>query len=358
MTSPIGNECLQFSEADLSKVAARARAMCDEVDNLAEKRHFRRAVQKALNGAALYETIGDTPNRSRMFGKAGDVCVTANHHRAAAFYYWKALRTLRDEDLTYKAWVWGNLARVYRHLWNFTSAEKYNRVHLKISMQQNNMIQTGYAHLGIGLNHYYQQNWDLAMEHTQKALVIFSSLGERRLEFTANLNMACVYNARGQAEEARSILNRILVPGNLSQNPSANCLAYEELARVYLNTGDYAEFKQAREKTAEWALVSKSLVEMGRVFMLDAEWCWFQGQRKKAVQSARKAIIVFRNHGAVGPLHTAERKLFGWLKGEMYSNEGATKTRDCSVSGGDHFEHDGCPSVGGSIGSTHNPAVR
>ncbi|MHB8928394.1 MAG: tetratricopeptide repeat protein [Bacillota bacterium] len=356
MTSPIGNECLQLSDDDRSTVAARARAMWEEAGELAAKRHYRRAVQKALSGAALCESIGDKVHFARMLGRAGEICQMAHHDRAAAFYYWKALRSLGKNDLFEKHWIWGCLARIYRQFWNFTRAQKYNRIHLRLSMEQNNVLQTGYAHLGLGLNHYYQENWVLALEHTQKALDIFGPLGEPRLEFAARLNMACIYNASKERDKARAILEEILAPDKPSPNAAAVCAAYEELGRVYLRTGDFAKYQEARSKTAEWASLSKSLVDMGRVVMLDAECSWLQGQRTKAIKTARKAIGVFRNHGAVSSLHVAEKMLVNWLKEEVSAHENRKKARSDPDSGGHASgprSHAGIRRSGGSNPARH-----
>lgn len=308
-------ECLQLSEEDRQTVAKRARATWDEATELASKRHYRRAVQKALNGSALYQTIGDQVRAARMLGKAAEVCQMAHHDRAAAYYLWKALRSLGKEDYLEKNWIWGGLARIYRQFWNFTRAEKYNRIHLKLAMEQNNALQTGYAHYGLALNHYHQEKWSPAMEHIKKALEVFSALEEPRLVFASRLGIACIHRGKEEYSEALIILEEILNLNDLPEDPGTICMAYEELGRVYLRTGDREKFLEARDKTAEWGSISKSLVEMGRVYLLDAEDCWLQGQRRKAIRNIRKAIVVFRNNGAVSPLHFAEQMLTSWLKG-------------------------------------------
>lgn len=332
MALPIRGSCPQLGRDDLKEVSARAAALCNQAVNLASNGHFRRALRKALNAAVLYDALGDTVNKSRALGQAAGVCQAMHQYRAAAYYYWKGLRCLGkkdgEKDIAHRNWMLGNLARVYRHLWEFTKAEKYNWLQLKISMETNNMIQTGYAHLGLGLNDYYQDDWDAASEHTRIALEIFRSLGEKRLEFTARLNMACIYNSAGQTEKARTILEEIIALDDLPPDPGLICRAFEELSRVYLRMGDHKGFEDARNKTAEWASRSKSLVDMGRVIMLDAERFWLQGHKKKAVQNARKAIVVYRNHGATSTLRIAEKILFGWLKGEVRRYESSEKIGD------------------------------
>ncbi|MHB9057587.1 MAG: hypothetical protein ACYC53_02055 [Bacillota bacterium] len=327
MTSLTVNDSLQLTQDELQIVTARARAMWYEAEELAEKGHFRRAVQKAVNGAALFETVGDKTRKARMLGQAGEICHRAHHYRASAYYLWTGLRCLPKGEVAERCWIWGLLARVYRQLWDFSRAEKYNRIQLKISMEQNNAAQTAYAHFGLGINDFYQGQWKSSLAHSMKALEISKSLGDRRIEFMANLAIACVYNATGDFESARPILVSLLSPEAALGDSESICLAYEELSRLHIGTRDWDQFQEARDKTAEWASKSKSLANVGRAVMLDAEYYWAQGQRKKAIRSARRAIAAFRSNGAVAALHEAERKLLAWLKGENLQSESVEKAR-------------------------------
>ncbi len=334
MTSPTTNECVQLSEEDLRIVSARARAMWDEAEELARKGHYKRSVQKSLSGAALYETIGDGIRKARMLGQAGVTCSRAHHYRAAAYYSWKALRSVPRENVAEKVWIWGSLARIYRLLWDFTRAKKYNHIQLKIAMEQRNALQTGYAHLGLSLNGYYQEDWDSALNHALKASEIFSSSDDGRIAFVGLLAVACVHNGKGDTRAALEILEDILSPEEILADPEYISEAFDELAKVHLRTGHFEKFREARDKTAEWAARSKSLPQMGRAIMLDAEFHWIKGKRRKAIQAARKAIVVFRNHGAIGPLHDAEKMLMSWLKGDVHSREKPQKAVSRADSGG------------------------
>lgn len=340
MTSPTVDGCLPLSEEDLQVVSSRARAMWYEAEDLAQKGHYKRSVQKSLSGAALYETIGDGVRKARMLGQAGVTCTRAHHFRAAAYYSWKALRSVPKENVAEKVWIWGSLARIYRNLWDFTRAEKYNRIQLKISMEQRNALQTGYAHLGLALNAYYQEDWDFSLQHALKASEIFSSSDDQRMAFAGQLSVACVYTGKGDNQAALSILQSILSPEEILADPAYICEAFEELARAYLRTGDLKKFSEARDKTAEWAAKSKSLPTVGKVFILDAEFHWVKGERRKAIQAARKAVVVFRNNGAIGPLHLAEKLLMSWLKGDAQPLEKPKKTVSRPDSGGNTYERD------------------
>ncbi|MHB8946156.1 MAG: hypothetical protein ACYC6I_06465, partial [Bacillota bacterium] len=157
-----------------------------------------------------------------------------------------------------------------------------------------------------------------------------------------------------------SIFDKILVADPLPQDPVFICMAYEELGRVYLRTGNRAKFQEARDKTAEWGSISKSLVEMGRVYILDAEDCWLQGQRGKAIRNIRKAIVVFRNNGAVSPLHFCEQMLTSWLKEGVRRHEEHKEIGGHHVLGSRASRSAGQSGLGGSDRSSRssNPTAR
>ncbi|HEY3314502.1 MAG TPA: tetratricopeptide repeat protein, partial [Bacillota bacterium] len=223
-------------------------------------------------------------------------------------------RSLRRDDSRRKAPYWGILAKIYRNLWALNQADKYYRLYLKLSMQENNVLQVGYGHMGLGLNYYQQGDQEKALDSTEKALSIFESMGNESLRFAAKLNIACIYNAMSRHDLSLKVLQSVLA-GNLPVDSAILCKTYQELAKTHLRLGAIDGFFQARERAGDYAVQSKSLVEMGRVTMLDAEWFWSQGQNKKAIQSLRKAIMIFRNHGAAVELRPAEKLLMTWVKG-------------------------------------------
>lgn len=333
MTTPTAISAAQLSDEDLKTITARGRAMWEEAEKLAKSGHFKRAVQKSLNGAALFDATGDVVRRARMLGQAGAIAQKAHHYRASAYYLWKAFRGLPKGEIAERAWILGLLARVYRHLWDFNRAEKYNRLQLKISMEQNNALQTAYAHLGLGLNYYYQRQWDSSLEHNLKAVEISNSLDDGIIGYTAKLLVACIYNAKRRFGEALPILQSLVSPESTLHDAGSICMAYEELARLYLATDEMEKFKEARDETAKWASLSRNLANVGRAVLLDAECFWREGQRRKAIRYARRAIGVFRSNGDVEALHMAEDKLFEWLKGENHLSERVKKTRGGSHSG-------------------------
>ncbi|HEY3313660.1 MAG TPA: tetratricopeptide repeat protein [Bacillota bacterium] len=315
MAFPTNDECFALSEEDLRTVSDRAGEILKESERLKDARRYRRAVQKALRAADLYEVVGNRFGRSRSLTLAGLFCIKAKHFRAAAYYMWKGLRVLEKQDYEKRAYFWGALARIYRNLWSMDRAEKYYRIYLSLSMKEDNMIQVGYANVGLGLNYFQQGDYPKALKLTERALGIFESLDQNALIFLASGNLACVYNKMGLHEESLRLLTGILADKRLPDNALYLCHTYHELARTYLCLKDFDRYPMARDKAWEYATLSKDMVELGRMTMLDAEWHASQGQQRKAMQSLRKAIVVFRNHGSPTDLIPAERLMMKWLKG-------------------------------------------
>ncbi len=316
MASFHNQESAALSCEDLQTVAERAQALLEEGLDLAAEHRFGRAVQKALRAADLFEVANDKLRRARALAYASQFCVGARHYRAAAYYLWKGLRSVGKDEYALRSYFWGTLARTYRELWALNRAEKYYRLYLKSSMEEKNAEQVGYAFLGLGLNYYYLGDYQKSLEYSEKALRISESLeGKPEFQFSAKLNVACGYNGLGQHAKALSMLEPLLAEDNSDCSYLAMCRAYHELAKTYLYLRDSGRYKEARLKAGEYAILSRDFAELGRMSMLDAEAYRAHRQNRKAVQTLRKALVVFRNHGTLKELRRAENLLMSWMKG-------------------------------------------
>ncbi|HOY96813.1 MAG TPA: tetratricopeptide repeat protein [Catalimonadaceae bacterium] len=266
--STSANLLLQLSRIYWGRNAGKAKSYADQSLHLSERIGFRKGEANALNSLAtvygmegrfpealpLYQkalqirkSIRDLPGISATLNNLASIYSRIGKGPQAIQYYLQALKM--DEALGDEVAIsmdYGNMGSVYFYQGDYAKALRMFETSLEMERKRGNreMMARLFANIG---NVYHHFNFSLAKENQEKAMQLYTALGDQMGMATVVLNLGNLYYKQRKFQEALEYQNRAYKLFEDLHNPLktkelCNNLAYTHLylgqhdqARIWIN---------------------------------------------------------------------------------------------------------------------------
>lgn len=208
------------------------------------------AVDNWLQGAAMYDSIGDLSNLARLYSNIGAVYESQSDDVKALEYNLKSQKVAEQiGDTARLIAALGNIGAIYgKKKQTYHKALEIDYRALELAKKTNDIYTQGTLSANIGEIYYYQEKDSLALEYFQKALDAYTIDGTESIPY-ALLNIGKVHYRRGDLNIAEDFQKRAVKYAEelgAKRDLSGSLIA---LAETYYKREEYRKaldnFKQA-----------------------------------------------------------------------------------------------------------------
>jgi adenylate cyclase len=171
--------------------------------------HYGEAVDNWLQGAAMYDSIGDLSNLARLYSNIGAVYESQSDDIKALEYNLKSQKIAEQiGDTARLIAALGNIGAIYgKKIQTYNKALEIDYRALELAKKTNDIYTQGTLSANIGEIYYHQKKDTLALEYFQKALDAYNIDGTESIPY-ALLNIGKVYYRRGELNIAEDFQKR------------------------------------------------------------------------------------------------------------------------------------------------------
>ena len=163
------------------------------------------------------------------------------------------------------------------------------------------------ASLNIGTVHYFQGNFDLALQQYQRARTLFTSLGNRMEAANALSGLALIYKDRHENAEALKTFEQALKEFEALKDDEQAANTLSSIGAIYYAQGDYAAASQALLRSTKLNDTSDNVLRIADAF-------YMQGDYEKASEYYQRSLAGFEEEkneaGIVGALGGAANSFY------------------------------------------------
>jgi HTH-type transcriptional regulator, quorum sensing regulator NprR len=215
--------------------------------------HHEAAFDRIAEGVSLLDVATDAPELANLLYLRGTAYGQLTQHLTAA----EALEQARDtmeryevNDPRLRSRILVALGTAYRRLNRTAKAMQTYASALDLASASNELRTAAQGYMGVAVSLYDAGELDSAITNYRRALDLFSRIEDRGFELSVLHSLASVHFENGAVDEAREVAQQCVALAQMSKDPRTEAIAEVILARVALAKGD-AEEALAVAKKAE-----------------------------------------------------------------------------------------------------------
>lgn len=195
------------------------------LNNIGAAHHQLGNIEKALEyfekALPAREEIGDMEGAATTLNNIGSIYLHLGQPQTMLEYCEQAFNIYKDiGNKSRMANTLGNIAVAYRQLGQAQMALDYYKLAMPIYEEVRDKLGGAYIQVNIGLAHEHLEQRQKALGYYELALPILLEMGgDSYVEKTTRYNMAMIYRAEGQLEEAVAQLRRVIELDKQVQHP-------------------------------------------------------------------------------------------------------------------------------------------
>ncbi|MEM8908293.1 MAG: tetratricopeptide repeat protein [Bacteroidota bacterium] len=281
----------RVAEGNLLEQVVLHRAIADIYNE--EEEDYKLALEHLNKAMAIAEQVGNAEAITVTLLSLGNLHERYNQYEEALKYGFR----LRDLDETQiskdrKSEALSMIAKIYQELGDYTHAYDFQLQALEIreESRDSNGIATSLYRLGSIF--FYQDNFEMALEHYHKALRLSQKIGYTRMEYSSNCAIGAVHENLGDADRSLEYLQIAL---RLAKNQKYDIGVFYALLNIgcaymgmeaYDKGEDYLQeaLSMSQSLGDKWGEVG-ALSNLGQVMME-------QGKPKEAIEFFKSALDV------------------------------------------------------------------
>ncbi|HYK97856.1 MAG TPA: tetratricopeptide repeat protein [Candidatus Acidoferrales bacterium] len=218
--------------------------------------HHEAAFDRIAEGISLLDPATDAPELAHLLHLRGTAYGQLNQHLTAA----EALEQARDtmerhevNDPRLRSRILVALGTAYRRLNRTVKAMQTYASALDLASATNELRTAAQGYMGVAVSLYDSGELDSAITNYRRALDLFSRVEDRGFELSVLHSLASVHFENDAVDEAREVAQQCVALAQMSKDARTEAIAEVILARVALAKGD-AEEALTIAKKAEKAL--------------------------------------------------------------------------------------------------------